>query len=285
MKVLVTGSKGQLGNELNHITGEHPDIEFLFTDFEELDITSQTSVNTLLSEYHPSWIINCAAYTAVDKAEQEPDKAMLLNAGAPGILAIEASKINSRLIHLSTDYVFDGENHQPYRIDDKKKPMGVYARSKASGEDNVVNSCPSAIIIRTSWLYSQFGANFVKTIRRLGKERGELKVVADQIGSPTWAHDLAVAILCLIRLDAEHGVYHFTNEGVCSWFDFAKAIIEISEINCKISSTDSAGYPLPSPRPFYSVLDKSRYALVTGQTIPYWRDSLKNCIALLNEQS
>jgi len=285
MKVLITGSKGQLGNELNRLSGEYPEIEFLFTDFEELDITSQASVNKLFSEYLPAWIVNCAAYTAVDKAEQEAEKAMMLNAEAPGILAIEAAKVNARLIHISTDYVFDGRNHQPYRIDDIKNPLGIYARSKALGEDNVSKNCTSAIIIRTSWLYSQFGANFVKTIRKVGKERGELKVVADQIGSPTWAHDLAIAILNLIRIDAEPGIFHFADSGVCSWFDFAKAIIEFSEINCEVSATDTAGYPLPSPRPFYSVLDKSRYMLTTGQSIPYWRDSLKKCIALLNEQS
>jgi dTDP-4-dehydrorhamnose reductase len=285
MKVLITGSKGQLGNELNRLSGEYPEIEFLFTDFEELDITSQASVNKLFSEYLPSWIINCAAYTAVDKAEQEAEKAMVLNAEAPGILASEAAKVNARLIHISTDYVFDGRNHQPYRIDDIKNPLGIYAKSKALGEDNVLKNCTSAIIIRTSWLYSQFGANFVKTIRKVGKERKELKVVADQIGSPTWANDLAIAILNLIRIDVEPGIFHFADEGVCSWFDFAKAIIEFSEINCEVNATDTAGYPLPSPRPFYSVLDKSRYTLTTGQSIPYWRDSLKKCIALLNEQS
>jgi len=285
MKVLVTGSKGQLGNELIRLSGECPDLEFLFTDFEELDITSQASVNKLFSEYLPSWIINCAAYTAVDKAEQEDEKAMVLNAEAPGILASEAAKVNARLIHISTDYVFDGKNHQPYRIDDIKNPLGVYAKSKALGEENVLKNCTSAIIIRTSWLYSQFGANFVKTIRKVGKERKELKVVADQIGSPTWAHDLAIAILNLIRIDVEPGIFHFADEGVCSWFDFAKAIIEFSEINCEVNATDTAGYPLPSPRPFYSVLDKSRYTQITGQSIPYWRDSLKKCIALLNEQS
>ena len=285
MKVLVTGSKGQLGNELNLLDGKYSDVEFLFTDFEELDITNQTSVCSLLSDYKPSWIVNCAAYTAVDKAEQEPEKAMLLNSGAPGILAKEASRINARLIHISTDYVFDGKNHQPYRVDDKKNPLGIYARSKANGEDNVLNNAPSAIIIRTSWLYSQFGTNFVKTIRRAGKERGKLMVVADQIGSPTWAYDLAEAIIQLIRCNAGSGIYHFANEGVCSWFDFAKAIIEFSDISCEINATDTAGYPLPSPRPFYSVFDKSHYIQTTGQSIPYWRDSLKKCIALLNEQS
>jgi dTDP-4-dehydrorhamnose reductase len=285
MRVLVTGSKGQLGNELQILAQCQREIEFLFTDYEELDITNQNAVVALLNEYKPSWIINCAAYTAVDKAEQEPEKAMLINAEAAGILAKSANLINARLIHISTDYVFDGKNHKPYAVDHEKNPLGVYARSKSSGEDNVKEYCPSSIIIRTSWLYSAFGGNFVKTIRRAGKERGVLNVVADQIGSPTWAYDLAEAIINLIKINANAGILHFSNEGVCSWYDFAMAIIEISSINCKIIPTNTEGYPLPAPRPYYSVFDKSKYISITQQTIPYWRDSLKKCIALLNEQS
>ncbi|MHC1774441.1 MAG: dTDP-4-dehydrorhamnose reductase [Lentimicrobium sp.] len=285
MRILVTGSNGQLGNELRLMAQFHPDLVFLFTDLNELDITNEASVEKIFSEFSPLWVINCAAYTAVDKAEQEPEKAMMINATAAGVLAKAASQINARIIHISTDYVFDGKNYKPYKEDDEKNPLGAYAKSKSAGEDNVLKNNSSSIIIRTSWLYSAFGSNFVKTIRRVGSERGELKVVADQIGSPTWANDLAVAILTMIKTDAGAGLYHFSNEGICSWFDFAKAIIEISNIHCKVNPTDTAGYPLPSPRPFYSVFDKSKYTAVTQQSIPYWRDSLKKCIALLDEQS
>lgn len=283
MKVLVTGSNGQLGNELRLLASAHPDLEFLFTDVEELDITSETSVEQIFSEFRPTWVINCAAYTAVDKAEQEQDKAMLINANAAGILAKTATKLNARVIHISTDYVFDGRNYKPYKEDDPKNPLGIYAQSKAAGEKKILELNASAIIVRTSWLYSAFGSNFVKTIRRVGKERGRLSVVADQVGSPTWANDLAGAILTLINQNAEAGIYHYANEGVCSWYDFAKAIIELSGIQCIVDPTDTAGYPLPSPRPFYSVLDKSKFTISTRQTIPYWRDSLKKCIALPDE--
>jgi dTDP-4-dehydrorhamnose reductase len=283
MRVLVTGSNGQLGNELRLLATSHPDLEFLFTDVEYLDITSEIEVEQIFSEYRPSWVINCAAYTAVDKAESEPDKAMLINAHAAGILAKTATKLNARIVHISTDYVFDGMNHRPYKEDDTKNPQGVYAQSKAAGEEKVLKFNTNAIIVRTSWLYSTFGNNFVKTIRKIGKERGQLKVVADQVGSPTWASDLGGAILTLIKQNADAGIYHYANEGVCSWYDFAKAIVELSGIQCKVDPTDTTGYPLPSPRPFFSVLDKSKFTISTRQSIPYWRDSLKKCIALPDE--
>ena len=285
LKILVTGSNGQLGNELRLLSEELTDFEFLFTDYQELDITDPDAILRCLNDFNPDWVINCAAYTAVDKAEQEPEKAALLNTAAPGFLAEACSETGARMIQISTDYVFDGKNFKPYREDHPKNAAGVYARTKSAGEDIVMEKCSSAIILRTSWLYSTFGANFVKTIRRVGKERGELKVVADQIGSPTWAHDLADAIVRLITINANPGIFHYSNDGVCSWFDFAKAIIELSDIQCNINPTDTAGYPLPSPRPWYSVFDKTKFTTLTGQTIPYWRDSLKKCIALLNEQS
>lgn len=285
MKLLVTGSNGQLGNELRLLARNHTDLTFLFTDFEELDITNEVSVENTFSSFNPDWIINCAAYTAVDKAEQEPEKAMLINALAPGIMAGIANKHNARMIQISTDYVFDGKSYKPYSEDYPKNPSGSYALSKAKGEDNVLKNSKDSIIIRTSWLYSAFGANFVKTIRKAGRERGQLKVVSDQIGSPTWALDLAEAILLMVKQNAEAGIYHFSNEGVCSWYDFAKAILELSDIQCIVNPTDTAGYPLPAPRPFYSVFDKSKFTRLTQQSIPYWRDSLKKCIALLNEQS
>lgn len=285
LKILVTGSNGQLGNELRLLSKQLDQIEFLFTDFQELDITDPIAIHSLIDSFRPAWVINCAAYTSVDKAEKEPDFTRLLNTVAPGFIAETCSETGARMIHISTDYVFDGKNFKPYREDHAKNPAGVYAKSKSEGEDIVLEKCHTAIIIRTSWLYSSFGENFVKTIRRVGKERGLLKVVADQIGSPTWAHDLAEAILTLINLQAEPGIFHYSNQGVCSWFDFAKAIVELSDIRCDVNPTDTAGYPLPSPRPYYSVFDKTKFTSLTGQTIPYWRDSLKKCIALLHEQS
>lgn len=284
MKILVTGSNGQLGTELRQQSHQLSDFSFSFTDYKELDITDPVKVNMFVSELNPDWIINCAAYTAVDKAEQEPEKAMLLNAEAVGHLAKAAQKAGSRFVQISTDYVFDGHNYKPYQCEDNVNPTGVYARSKAQGEAEASMHNSGSIIIRTSWLYSAYGNNFVKTIRRAGKERGALKVVADQIGSPTWAADLAKAIVNLISINAASGIYHFTNEGICSWFDFAKAIIELSDISCEVLPTGTAGYPLPAPRPYYSVLDKSKYVAISGQTVPYWRESLKKCIALLNEQ-
>lgn len=284
MKILVTGSKGQLGNELQLLAAKRPDPEFIFTDYQELDITSIDAVNRFVKEARPEWIINCAAYTSVDKAEAEPEAAHLLNADAPGYLAAAAASCGARMIHISTDYVFSGRNYRPYRESDPAAPKGVYAESKARGEINVMEAAPDSIIVRTSWLYSAYGHNFVKTILRAGKEKGLLKVVADQIGSPTWAHDLANAILNLIDKNADDGIYHFSNEGVCSWYDFARTIIELSGIQCKVVPTDTAGYPLPAPRPYYSVLDKSKYAAITHCAVPWWYESLKKCLALLNEQ-
>ena len=284
MKILVTGSNGQLGSELRLLAVNRPDTEFLFTDYQELDITSKDAVNRFVKEARPDWIINCAAYTSVDKAEAEPEAAQMLNAGGPAHLAAAAFSLGARMVHVSTDYVFSGRNYRPYRETDAAEPKGVYAESKARGEINVMEAAPGSIIVRTSWLYSAYGHNFVKTILRVSKEKGMLKVVADQIGSPTWAHDLANAILNLIDKNADGGFYHFSNEGVCSWYDFARTIIELSGIQCKIVPTDTAGYPLPAPRPYYSVLDKSKYAAITRCEVPWWCDSLKKCIALLNEQ-
>ena len=284
-KILVTGSNGQLGSELKLLSEKHPEIDFTFTDFEELDITQADKVTDAVQFLMPQWIINCAAYNAVDKAEEEPEKAFLLNAEAPAILARAAHGFGARLLHISTDYVFNGRNYKPYNEDDAVSPLGEYAKSKAEGEKQAMQHCDTAIVVRTSWLYSAYGSNFVKTIRRVGQNHAELKVVADQIGSPTWAHDLAEAILLLIQTNAKPGIIHFSSEGVCSWYDFAKAIVELSEMDAEVKPTDTAGYPLPSPRPWYSVLNKSKYNLITHQLPPYWRDSLKKCIALLDDQS
>lgn len=284
MKILVTGSNGQLGSELRVLAPGITGMEFLFTDYNELDITDEAQINAFFAAEKPAWVINCAAYTAVDKAESEPEAAMRLNADAPAILAKAAKKSCAGMVHISTDYVFGGEGYRPYRETDTASPKGIYAVSKRRGEELVLQENPDAVIVRTAWLYSVYGHNFVKTIINKGREKGELKVVADQIGSPTWAADLATAIITLIKAGVKSEIIHFTNEGACSWFDFAKTIVEISGINCKILPTDTAGYPLPAPRPYYSVLDKSKFSTLTGLNIPWWRESLKKCIALLNEQ-
>lgn len=285
MNVLVTGCRGQLGNEIQKLAPAFDQMHFLFTGREELDITNEAEIDRLMQEFKPDAVVNCAAYTAVDKAEQETELALLLNATAPAFLAKACRLYNARMVQISTDYVFDGHNYKPYKEDEQVNPQGKYAISKAEGEKSVLNSGADALVIRTSWLYSAYGSNFVKTIRRAGAERGQLRVVADQIGSPTWARDLAETALIMLRDQSPGGIYHYANEGVCSWFDFAQAIIEISNIQCIVSPTDTAGYPLPAPRPYYSVFDKSKITKTTGQTIPYWRESLKKCIALLNEPS
>lgn len=284
LKILVTGSNGQLGNQLRKISTAFRDCDFLFTDLPELDITAEIRVDRALSEYKPDWLVNCAGYTAVDKAETDQEAAQKLNADAPALLSKLSAKYDTRLIHISTDYVFDGRNHRPYAEDHAKNPKGIYAKSKALGEDLVLANNPESIIIRTSWLYSVYGNNFMKTVLRLGTEKGFMRIVSDQIGTPTWTGDLAHAIMTMIEMDTKAGIYHFSNEGVCSWYDFAKAIVEFQDIPCTVEPITTKDYPLPAPRPFYSVLDKSLFKATTGMTVPYWRDSLKQCLKQLNEQ-
>lgn len=281
MKILVTGSNGQLGNELKVLSSQYPSFKFLFTDIGELDITDEKAVDALARQENPFALINCAAYTAVDKAEQEEKLAFLINAKAAGNLAKAASRYNALLVHVSTDYVFGGTGHRPYSEEDNKEPVSVYAKSKYTGEQEVLVHSKKALILRTSWLYSEFGNNFVKTIMKYGKERGELNVVFDQVGCPTYAYDLAKAILEILRknnIPDEVGVYHFANEGATSWYDFAKAIVEISGITCKINPIETREYPLPAARPYYSVLNKTKIKQAFNIEIPYWRDSLKECI-------
>ncbi|MFZ4520668.1 MAG: dTDP-4-dehydrorhamnose reductase [Bacteroidales bacterium] len=281
MKILVTGSNGQLGNELRTLAADHPDDHFIFTDVAELDITSEEAIEALVLKDRPEAIINCAAYTAVDKAEQEDNLAFLINATAVGNLARVASRFNALLIHISTDYVFDGKGYKPYIEDDPTNPVSLYAKSKHAGEQQVQSYATRAIIIRTSWLYSEFGHNFVKTILKYGKERGQLNVVFDQTGTPTYARDLAKAILLILASkQAVSGVevLHYSNEGVASWYDFAKTIVEISGISCKISPIETKDYPLPAVRPFYSVFNKSKIKQRYSLEIPYWKDGLKECM-------
>jgi dTDP-4-dehydrorhamnose reductase len=281
MKILVTGSNGQLGSELRLLVQAYPEDTFIFTDLAELDITSETAVEMAVKGENIDVIINCAAYTAVDKAEQEDNLAFLINATAVGNLARTASKNNALLIHISTDYVFDGKGYKPYVEDDPTNPVSLYARSKHAGEQQVQSYAGKAIILRTSWLYSEFGNNFVKTMMKYGRDRGELNVVFDQTGSPTYARDLAKTILHIMHKHPFHNdveVFHFSNEGAASWYDFAKAIIEFSGIPCKINPIETKDYPLPAVRPFYSVFNKSKIKQRFQIEIPYWRDSLKDCI-------
>jgi dTDP-4-dehydrorhamnose reductase len=284
MNILVTGSNGQLGSEIKVLSHAFPQYNFIFTDIAELDITSKESVSCFFEENKIDLIINAAAYTAVDKAESDKDNAMLVNSTAVKILSEASEKYNAFLIHTSTDYVFDGNGKRPYLESDSVSPQSVYGSSKLSGEVEMQKICRKGIIIRTAWLYSAFGNNFVKTILRVGKERGELKVVNDQFGSPTYAADLAKAIIDIIpQIDKIDKVelFHYSNEGIITWFDFAKAIIESSGINCKVNPVSSAEFPTPVKRPSYSVLDKSKIKSTFGIEVPSWKESLEICLGKL----
>ena len=280
-KVLITGSNGQLGSEIKKIAATFPELEFAFTDVAELDITNSDKVSAFFEIFRPDFLVNCAAYTAVDKAESDVEIATLLNATAVGILSTETAKVKAKIIHVSTDYVFNGNGPRPYKEDNKVDPQSVYGRTKLEGEIECLRNNVASMVIRTSWLYSAFGNNFVKTMLRLGSERSELGIVADQIGSPTNAADLAQAILTIISSDVNRtksfipGIYHYSNEGVASWYDFTKAIFEIAEINCFVKPIASEDFPSPVQRPAYSVMDKSKIKLTFGLQIPHWRDSLK----------
>jgi len=283
--ILVTGCNGQLGSEIQQLQSNYQ-YHFLFTDIHNLDITKKEEVETFFKKNPVDVIINCAAYTAVDKAEDYQKEAALLNKTAPGLLAAIASKHNAFLIHLSTDYVYDGSNFKPYLETDTTQPTSVYGHSKLDGEIEILFNTKKAIIIRTSWLYSSFGNNFVKTILKNGKEKDELKVVFDQIGTPTYARDLAKAILDIIPQTEsvrQTEIYHYSNEGACSWYDFAKEIIELCNITCKIIPVESKDYPTPVRRPHYSVLNKRKIKNQFKIEIPYWKDSLKECIEQINQ--
>ena len=283
-KILVTGSNGQLGRELQACAGDLPFFEFTFTARDNLDIADEKVVLNWFGIHQPAWIINCAAYTAVDRAEQERDEAFRINATAPGILAAAAEQFNCRMIHISTDYVFDGAATEPYRIHAQTNPQTVYGASKLAGEQAILAASKSSFIIRTSWVYSQFGHNFVKTMLRLLSERIEVKVVDDQVGSPTWAADLASAILQVIRYSAfenssdKGGILHFSNTGATSWYHFAEAIRQYSESTCKIIPIPTSAYPTPAKRPRWSVLDTSEIVSRFNIVLHPWRESLAACI-------
>jgi dTDP-4-dehydrorhamnose reductase len=282
-KVLVTGGKGQLGSELKELAPKYQQYQFIFTDMETLDICNHQAVANFIDKNSINTIINCAAYTAVDKAEEQFELADKVNHLAVVNFAQIAKDKNIQLVHISTDYVFDGTNHQPYIESDRPNPQSVYGQTKLNGELAMQQVNPkNSLIIRTSWVYSKYGNNFVKTMLRLGKERDELSVVADQIGTPTHAADLAKSILTILAKikNEEVALFHYSNEGVCSWFDFAKAIFEINGMDIKLSPIESKAYPTPAERPFYSVLNKTKIKEKFELDIPYWKKSLEKQILL-----
>ncbi len=280
--ILVTGAKGQLGFELSRISNTTKNMKFIFTDIEDIDISKKNEVENMISKLKPFAVINCAAYTAVDKAESDEKTAFLINEIGVKNLANSCKNNNSILIHISTDYVFDGKTHLPYEEADAVSPLGVYAKSKAAGELAIILSNANYIIIRTSWLYSVHGSNFVKTMLKLGQEREEINVVTDQVGSPTNAQCLAKAIISIlpqIKGNTNHKeILHFTNTGVASWYDFAVNIFELSNIKCKVNPIPTKDYPAPAPRPYYSVLNTHKIKENYNIEIIHWREALRNCI-------
>lgn len=281
-KILVTGANGQLGNELRLMSAEFPQFSYVFTDIAELDICDSEAVDSFISSNEIDAVVNCAAYTAVDKAESEEEKATLINSTAPANLARAIERRGGTLVQISTDYVFPGNACAPISEECPTAPASAYGRTKLAGEQKAQAECKNTIIIRTAWLYSQFGHNFVKTMIKLGKERESLGVVFDQAGTPTYARDLARAILQILSKGPVAGVYHFSNEGVTSWYDFTVMIHKLAGISsCKVSPIHTADYPTPAARPSYSVLDKTKIKSTFGIEIPYWTDSLKNCIDII----
>ena len=276
MNILITGCNGQLGNEMQLLEKDFSEHQWFNTDVEELDITDQLAIEQFIQENQIDGIVNCAAYTAVDKAESNKELCTSLNTVAPAYLAAAVDKRGGWMIQISTDYVFDGTKHTPYVETDTPCPDRVYGSTKLAGEFGVQKFCRRSMIIRTAWLYSTFGNNFVKTMLRLGKEKTELGVIFDQIGTPTYARDLAKAIMAAIAQGIKPGVYHFSNEGVISWYDFTKAIHRISGItSCHVRPLHTAEYPTPAKRPAYSVLDKTKIKETSNIEIPYREASLK----------
>lgn len=301
VKVLVTGKNGQLGQSLYKLVGVsnnlNEDYAFTFVGREELNLSQSQSIEHFFSDKRFDVIINCAAYTAVDKAESESELAEQINHLAVRQLAHIAKQYHTMLIHISTDYVFNGESHRPYSESDKVAPQSVYGLTKLKGEQAFQEISPAGCILRTSWVYSEFGNNFVKTMLRLGKERDELGVIFDQVGTPTYATDLAAAILAMLNSEcsmlneansdsmqnSSSKIYHYSNEGVCSWYDFAKTIFELSGIECRVNPIETKDYPTPAKRPHYSVMNKAKIKADFDLQIPYWRDSLDACLKLLEK--
>jgi dTDP-4-dehydrorhamnose reductase len=277
--ILITGANGQLGNEMRVLSAEHPEYTYFFTDVAELDICDEQAVMDFVQAKGIHVIVNCAAYTAVDKAEENVELCTKLNADAVGYLAKAAEACGAEFIQISTDYVFDGTAHVPYMETAPTCPESVYGHTKLAGERKALTLCSRSMVIRTAWLYSTFGNNFVKTMIRLGKERDSLGVIIDQIGTPTYARDLARAIFAVICQGVVPGIYHFSNEGVCSWYDFTKAIHRLAGIStCNVKPLHTSEYPAKAKRPHYSVLDKTKIKETYHIEIPYWMDSLQGCI-------
>lgn len=281
-KVLVTGKTGQLGQSINKIAANYPNFDFTFVGRDELDLSESSSIERFFNNKSFDAIVNCAAYTAVDKAETETELADQINHLAVGQMAAIAKQQNAYFIHLSTDYVFDGTNSKPYQEIDTTNPINVYGLTKLKGEQAVRLINPRGVIIRTAWVYSEFGNNFVKTMLRLGKERDSLNVIADQVGTPTYATDLARVIMKIVLTEVDRKIqletYHYSNDGVCSWYDFAKTIFELADITCKVNPIETKDYPAPARRPHYSILNKNKINLDYCLTRFFWKDSLVKCI-------
>ena len=279
MKILITGANGQLGNELRELLEEKIPGQTIYTDREELDLTDAKAVETFVVNNDITHIVNCAAYTAVDKAEDQKRECALINTDAVKNLALAADASGAKIIHISTDYVFDGTNHRPYRESDKVNPISQYGTTKRKGETALLALAPESIIIRTAWLYSSHGNNFVKTMLRLADSQKEVRVVSDQIGTPTYARDLACAILKVLQSHQwVAGIYHFTDEGAASWYDFAHAIFRIAGKKVKLVPIPTEDFPTPESRPAYSILDRSRIKATYGVEIPHWEESLEDCM-------
>lgn len=283
--VLVTGAYGQLGNELQAIASHFPSLQILFTGRNELDITDKNSVEKYFESNAPQVAINCAAYTAVDKAESESEKAQLINVTATGYLADACRHLNIPFIHISTDFVYDGKKSQPYLETDAVNPLGVYAKTKLEGEQRALQKHKKTIVIRTSWVYSSFGNNFVKTMLRLGKEKPELRVVNDQTGSPTYARDLADTLLKITLLCEainQYGIFHYSNEGAITWCEFAKTILELKGIETPVHPITTQEFPTPAQRPAYSVMSKEKIIKTFGIRPLPWKQSLAECLKLIS---
>lgn len=284
MNILVTGSNGQLGSEIKDIIANYKYFSFFFMDLPDLDICNSNQLDAFFKDKKINIVINCAAYTAVDKAEHNSEIANKVNSEGVSNLIKALGKVNGKLIHISTDYVFDGYNSQPYLESDPVNPIGVYGETKRAGELAVLNSNLDALVIRTSWLYSSFGNNFTKTMLRLGGEKESLNVICDQLGTPTYAKNLAKTCLEILsgqrssNISEKGKLYHYSNEGVASWYDFAISIMELAELNCKVKPIQTKDYPTLAKRPQYSVLNKTKIKEDFKIEIPYWRDSLKKCI-------
>ena len=288
MKLLITGANGQLGSEIKALVSDYKIVDVVFKDLPELDISNFVALKTFIIENKITAVINCAAFTAVDKAEETPEISKKVNTEGVANLVKILQSVKGKLIHISTDYVFDGNHFMPYKESDLVSPVGVYAESKMKGELEIFNSTIDAIVIRTSWLYSSFGNNFVKTMLRLGKEKETLGVVFDQVGSPTYARGLAktcLEILCgkdSAKISKKGKLYHYSDEGVASWYDFAIAIMNLGVVDCKVRPIETKDYPTPAKRPHFSLMNKEKVRSTFGLEIPHWKAALVNCLDLLD---